>query len=203
MLKSREKVGCSAGQNFKGLGTDPCSFEDFEDVLSCFNRCFNGFEPPVLLGPRSVGSALFLFLRSHGCSRRHTPSTSEHEGGDRIPRSRDLDRIRISDSLGIQPFDFGSSPCLTSDNMRPSHRHRQSSTQRLSQVVRSGDLVKASDADFVVIKRGPQCNLCNLCSVEDDDGGNWHFLLGVTLLRAALAWTRSENRRVDTVHCTL
>ena len=121
------------------------------------------------------------------------------------PRRRrpDLDRIRISDSLGIQPFDFGSSPCLTSDNMRPSHRHRQSSTQRLSQVVRSGDLVKASDADFVVIKRGPQCNLCNLCSVEDDDGGNWHFLLGVTLLRAALAWTRSENRRVDTVHCTL
>jgi hypothetical protein len=36
-------------------------------------------------------------------------------------------------------------------------------------VVRSGDLVKASNAEFVVIKRGPQCNLsCATCAALQD-----------------------------------
>ena len=36
-------------------------------------------------------------------------------------------------------------------------------------MVRSGDLVKASNAEFVVIKRGPQCNLsCATCAALQD-----------------------------------
>ena len=188
MLKSREKVRGSAGL----AELETTCLVQIPVVLMCF-YIFQRFGAtlPTLLG-RGVGTCSMV-LRSHGCSRRYTPSNSEHERGDRIPTGfrPDSDRIPTGFSwdpawiFSVWPFDDMRQSLLST--FIDTCRHVRDCLRWFVRVIwwkhQTPNLWSLSGA------------LSATCPVQPVQRCRiWHFLLGVTLLRAALGWTRSENR---------